>query len=390
MTTQFRLKNPNSSPLKNWISLGKHLEIRHKTIPYYGDLYAYAANNPVRYVNPDGRIYDDPFEKEFVYQVLGEVGVFAYNTTSFKILPNGRRGGSFVNGWIFYEADTFVNPMANDKNTFIHELFHQIQYYQNPLCQIDLIKEFFLNEQKEHKGSIKEYETISFHDGSMYTKPIYDGIPIESFTYQYSPFNLSKYKTLNDLPFYEAQAQFVGDYATLYFDARFGEGLPGYKKYRLRQMAQTMKNSGYEDTEGSKMDFKRYGIKAVIFIFFALFSFISIYCYIPSKEHKKPLLKSIYMDEKNLVTIILDKTNKSKKIGQIHELKIYYREDVSELEENENEIIIKKDVSDYVDKFYENCPYKIEINWFGGHLFLETIFQNGQFTVLKEKYLDRI
>ena len=45
MTTQFCSKNPNLSPLKNWISVGKHLEIRRRNMPYYGDLYAYAANN---------------------------------------------------------------------------------------------------------------------------------------------------------------------------------------------------------------------------------------------------------------------------------------------------------------------------------------------------------
>ena len=54
MTTQFCSKNPNLSPLKNWISVGKHLEIRRRNMPYYGDLYAYAANNPVRYMDPSG------------------------------------------------------------------------------------------------------------------------------------------------------------------------------------------------------------------------------------------------------------------------------------------------------------------------------------------------
>ena len=55
MTIQFRLKNPNSSPFKNWISVGKYLEIQRKNVPYYGDLYHYAANNPIKYTDPNGK-----------------------------------------------------------------------------------------------------------------------------------------------------------------------------------------------------------------------------------------------------------------------------------------------------------------------------------------------
>ena len=160
------------------------------------------------------------------------------------------RAGSFVNRWVFLEVDTFVNPMAADKNTFIHELYHQIQYYQNPFCQIGLISEFSLNEQMANKGSIIGYEAHSLHDGGMYTKPVYDGKTVENYTYQYDKFNLSKYETLSDFPFYEAQAQFVGDYAELYFNARFGKlENPDEDKMRLKQMSIIMNNSGYENTE---------------------------------------------------------------------------------------------------------------------------------------------
>ena len=108
------------------------------------------------------------------------------------------------------------------------------------------------------------------------------------------------------------------------------------------------------------------------------------------KEFKKPLLKSINIDSNNVVTIVLDNTNKSKPIGEIHELKLFYRVDVLNYERNNNEIIIIQDISEYKENFTEDRRYKLEINWFGGHLFLETIYKNGQFIVVDEHYTNRI
>ncbi len=140
------------------------------------------------------------------------------------------------------------------------------------------------------------------------------------------------------------------------------------------------------------MDRKQYKIITILIgLFFIAFVFSG--CFIikrNTKEFKKPLLKSIYIDSNNIVTIILDNSNQLKKIGEIHAMKLFYYASIIEYEKRENEIIIKRDISEYKEKFIEDKQYRIEIKWYGGHLFLETIFQNGQFTVLKEKYLDRI
>lgn len=220
------------------------------------NLYHYSGHNPVKYIDPDGRIYKNEFEAIFVEQVLGEEGLAVYYCSNFLPWAPEDCGISLpilLFMFIAYDKATYDNPILNNKNTFIHEIFYQIQYFSDPKAFVKLVGEFFLDEQMAKKGRLIGYETHYLQDnGGMYTTPVYDGNTVSRYVYQYEKFNLTKYKTLSDLPFYESQAQFVGDYAELYFDARFGGGLHTYNQYILKQMARIMKNSGYEETEAVK------------------------------------------------------------------------------------------------------------------------------------------
>ncbi|MBR4387552.1 MAG: hypothetical protein IKP51_13655 [Treponema sp.] len=108
------------------------------------------------------------------------------------------------------------------------------------------------------------------------------------------------------------------------------------------------------------------------------------------KEFERPLLKSISIDSGDVVTIVLDNTHKRKAIGKNYELDLFYLVPIFEYEENENEIIIKEDISEYKEKFTEASRYELEIKWYGGHLFLEAIYKEGQFRILDERYTNRI
>ena len=160
------------------------------------NLYHYSGHNPVKYIDPDGRIYKNEFEAIFVEQVLGEEGLAVYYCSNFlpwapedcgislPILP-------FM--FIAYDKATYDNPILNNKNTFIHEIFHQIQYFSDPKAFVKLVGEFFLDEQMAKKGRLIGYETHYFQgNGGMYTTPVYDGNTVSRYVYQYEKFNLRR------------------------------------------------------------------------------------------------------------------------------------------------------------------------------------------------------
>lgn len=127
------------------------------------------------------------------------------------------------------------------RNTFIHELFHQIQYSINPSNFFSLINEYFLNEDVAKFGLNPSVKFID-HTGGMVLIPDYS-TRVNNYTYKY---DLEKISSLSDLPYLEAQAQLVGDFAEFYYDERYSSGVKySWNKQNMKKMAEIMKNSGY-------------------------------------------------------------------------------------------------------------------------------------------------
>ncbi|MEM5948959.1 hypothetical protein WKV44_10470 [Spirochaetia bacterium 38H-sp] len=56
--------------------------------------------------------------------------------------------------------------------------------------------------------------------------------------------DLAEYNELSDMPYLESQAQMVGDFALLYYKARYGSGLSNAEQKVIREMSRILQNSG--------------------------------------------------------------------------------------------------------------------------------------------------
>ena len=141
------------------------------------------------------------------------------------------------------------------------------------------------------------------------------------------------------------------------------------------------------------MDFKRYEIEKIIFIIvFFVFPFLFVCCFIFDNDVKGELVKSITMDENYLLTIVLDNSNHKKKIGNVYNIELNgcVRLGVDEVRETKTEITVSKEIINCRDCFYDNEECKFKIAWPGGRILVTTIYKDGQFTILKESYVNRI
>ena len=63
--------------------------------------------------------------------------------------------------------------------------------------------------------------------------------------YDYPDLTKVHYKTLSDFPYLESQAEMIGDFSKLYYDARYGKGIKESDIGLFKRMAEIIKNSGY-------------------------------------------------------------------------------------------------------------------------------------------------
>lgn len=174
-------------------------------------------------------------ELDFIKEIFGNIGLQAVKkSTIFKLPANINAEGAAWNlsfkGLIWVKENIYNNSLqsADDRDTFIHEVFHQIQYYLTPgITNIpnpvqgtgafdNLINEQLIYDEHEKRG-------------------------IDVYNYN----NLKNYNKLSDLPFLESQAKMVGNFAGLYYRARYGSGIIADEKETARKMAELLRASNY-------------------------------------------------------------------------------------------------------------------------------------------------
>ena len=175
-------------------------------------------------------------EMEFIKEILGNIGELAAKKSTIYEIKGSRAGTSNLKnrGQIWLPSMEYQNSLGSldSRETFMHELFHQVQYLLKPsISNIPnpvqgtgafdlLISEQLIYDDEEKKG----IDVYKFDD------------------------DLTKYNKLCDLPFLESQAEIVGIFAKYYYKDRYEGGISLDNHAYNKHIARILKNSGLNST----------------------------------------------------------------------------------------------------------------------------------------------
>ena len=195
-------------------------------------------------MDPDGRRDLTVEEIDFIYEILGNDGLAVTDNLSVKMAPKDR-AGSMIWHTIYLERSVYVDSLktSRGKNDLIHETFHQVQFMFNSAIP-SIIPLVGIGESAWDKLGMEQLLFAT-------------GFDVYSFG-DYRDYDISIYSCLNDIPFLEAQAQLVGNYAQLYDNAKNGIKLSEKEKKALKKSAEILNNSGFEESESVKWVLENY------------------------------------------------------------------------------------------------------------------------------------
>lgn len=215
-------------------------------------LYHYAGNNPVKYVDPDGRRDMTAEEKRFATEILGDKAPL-----DTRIYQDETDFGSISlpTGDVFIQKSKYSDSMTDTStqvSELMHELYHQVQYAEDDTdIKISLKSLLFTG---PGVGSLKLRLLYSIEAHGSFPKLLNEFVADELLyilsdhrivNYVYNYGDILKYKRLSNLPYLESQASFIEDFSNDYYLYRYSNFKPiESQKNLLKKQAQIMEASG--------------------------------------------------------------------------------------------------------------------------------------------------
>ena len=220
--------------------------------PVNMSLYHYGGNNPVKYIDPDGRRDMTAEEKRFATEILGDKAPL-----DTKIYQDETDFGSISlpTGDVFIQKSKYSDSMTDTStqvSELMHELYHQVQYAEDDTdIKISLKSLLFTG---PGVGSLKLRLLYSIEAHGSFPKLLNEFVADELLyilsdhrivNYVYNYGDILKYKRLSNLPYLESQASFIEDFSNDYYLYRYSNFKPiESQKNLLKKQARIMEASG--------------------------------------------------------------------------------------------------------------------------------------------------